>query len=120
MFDMGGGQTVQEQARHICDEKLLTQIRGKCILSAEAHYHPSCRRQYIRETGLGRSQDDQQRKRQIEMEQVHSQSCDKLCSLITESFDTARNKNKLSDALRYYVGLMNATEYQYSDYRAEK
>ena len=64
-IDMGGGKTVQEQAERKHDEKLLIRIRGKCLFSVEAHYHPSCRRQYTRMTGLGRSQDDQQRKRQM-------------------------------------------------------
>ena len=57
VFDMGGGKTVQEKAERKCDEKLLTRIRGKCLFSVEAHYHPSCRKQYTRETGLGRSKD---------------------------------------------------------------
>ena len=91
VFDMGGGKTVQEQAERKHDEKLLIRIRGKCLFSVEVHYHPSCRRQYTRMTGLGRSQDDQQRRRQMEMEQAHSKSFDKLCNLITESFATTRN-----------------------------
>ena len=86
----------------------------------EAHYHQSCRRQYTREIGLDRSRDDQQRKKQIEMEQAHRQSFDKLCSLITERVLVQQEIMKLSDALQYYVGLMNATEYQCPDYRAEK
>ena len=120
VFDMGGGKTVQEQAERKHDEKLLIRIRGKCLFSVEAHYHPSCRRQYARMTGLGRSQDDQQRRRQIEMEQAHSHSFDKLCNLITERVLQQQEIMKLSDALRYYVGFMSATKYPCPDYRAEK
>ena len=71
-------------------------------------------------TGLGRSQDDQQRRRRIEMEQAHSQSFDKLCNLITERVLQQQEIMKLSDALRYYVGFMSATKYPCPDYRAEK
>ena len=116
---MGGGKTVQEQAERKHDEKLLIGIRGKCLFSVETHYHPSCRRQYTRMTGLGRSQDYQQR-RQIEMEQAHSQSFDKLCNLITERVLQQQEIMKLGSALRYYVGFMCATKYPCPDYRAEK
>jgi len=76
----------------------------------------------MRETGLGRSQDDQQRMRQIEMEQAHSQAFDKSFSLITERERVLKQQEvmKLGDALRYYVGLMNETEYQRPHHRAEK
>ena len=56
------------------------------------------------------------------MEQAHSQAFDKSFSLITERERVLKQQEvmKLGDALRYYVGLMNETEYQRPHHRAEK
>ena len=55
VFDMGGGQIIQTVAETKNDERLLTRIRGMCSFSVEAHYHPSCRKDYTRQSGLGSS-----------------------------------------------------------------
>ena len=61
VFEMGGGKTIEKCAEEKDDQKLLLRIRGVCLFSVEAQYHPSCRKEYTRQTGLGRSEDDKRR-----------------------------------------------------------
>lgn len=83
VFDMGGGKTIQKIAEEKGDEELLTRIRGKCLSSVEAHYHASCRKQYTRSAGLGRSEDEEEIQKQLNLE-AHSQAFEKVCSLVQE------------------------------------
>ena len=69
-FEFEGGETVKWVAEEKEDETLLTRIRGKILFSVEAHYHPSCRKTYTRLTGVGRSSNTAEKKKQQELEKT--------------------------------------------------
>ena len=47
-FAYNGHETVMKIAEEKNDEKLLRRIRGKDLFAVEAHFHPSCRKNYTR------------------------------------------------------------------------
>ena len=67
MFDMGGGKRVLKCAGFKMDQKLLTRITGVGLFSFEAHYHFSHKKEYIRQSWLGKSEVDAWRNRQSEL-----------------------------------------------------
>ena len=102
------------------DQKLITRIRGVCLFSAEAHYHQSCRKEYTREPGLGRSAESEQRERQYELERAHELAFKKVCSLVEERVVPQKEVMKLSDLCKYYSGVLEGTKFPNSHYRSEK
>ena len=104
VFEFGVEKKVQECAEEKKDEKLLTRIRGVCLFSVEAHYHPSCRKEYTRTVGLGRSENEESKKKQLDLERIHGQAFESVCSLIKERVIVQGQILKLGDICRYYIG----------------
>ncbi len=98
----------------------MTRKRGISLFSVEAYYHPSCRKEYTRQAGLGRSEDDEQRAKQFKLEQAHTLAFEKVCNLIQEMVIIQQEIMKLHDLCRYYTGLLETTNFPNTDYRAEK
>ena len=109
-----------EHAELIGDQKMLTRIRGVCLFSVEAHYHPRCRKEYTRQPGLGRSADDEQRNAQFKLQQTHQHAFERVCSLVKTRIIQEQEIMKLSDICRYYIGLLDTTDFANPEYRAEK
>ena len=119
-FEKGGGQTIQELAEKKGDEKLLTRIRGVCLYSAGAQYHPSCRKAYTRKVGIGRSGNADKCQNQSDLEETHKKVFEKVCAVIQEHVVVNKEIVKLADMRKYYTELLNDTIYPNPYYRANK
>ena len=111
MFDMGGGRTVLMYVEKRNDAKLLTRIRGVCLFSVEAQYHPSCREEYTRQAGVGRSECSERRNIQFELKQAHKRAFEIVCSLIEEMIFNKQKIMKLGDLCKYYTCFLAETQF---------
>lgn len=83
MFNMGGGKTIQKIAEEKGDEKLLTRIRGKCLLSRSTL--PCIKPETVHKVSwIGRSEDEEKKQKQFDHEEAHSQAFEKIRALVQE------------------------------------
>ena len=119
-FDMGGGETIVEHAVRKNDHKLLTRIRGIDLFSVGAHYHPTCRKAYAREGGLGRSKDEDQRSIQLQLEVAHNNAFREVCNLVETKVIKQEEIVRLSDLCEHYINTLQTTDFENPEYRADK
>ena len=81
-FKSDGWVTVVEAAEAKKDEKLLTRIRNVDLFSAEAQFHPSCRKTYTSDSERGRGDDEEARLYQQHLEKAHKYAFDMVCDVV--------------------------------------
>lgn len=96
-FDYEGGRTVQAFAEEKNCEELLIRIRGVDLFSCEAHYHPSCRRQFTQDPSHWRSKDPSNKQEQVQREEAHSEAYHAVCKSVESTLIDHKGIMKLTD-----------------------
>ena len=111
--------TVTEVAEQKKDEKLLKGIRGFDLFACEAHYHPKCHKQCLRNPEHWRSGDQEAKTEQDELQKSHNIAFAKVCEVIDKEIIQGQLIMKLSDPLEVYIAELQQTQYANPNYRAE-
>ena len=123
VFDREGGAMVLKHAEEISDENLLTRIRGYDLFSCEAKYHNSCRRKFLntkRDPSSWRSNDDENRAAQTELEAVHKVAFQKVEDVIKVEVIQKQVIIKLYLLLGVYKDALKGTKFENDNYRPER
>jgi len=102
-FECDGWRTVLEVAENKCDEKLLTRIRGHDLFATEAKYHKSCRVIYTQNPEKWRSTSTEDKERQTNMAQAHSQAFAEVQKVIERDIIRGKHMIKLSELSSIYI-----------------
>ena len=119
-FKSDGWVTVVEAAEAKKDEKLLTQIRNVDLFSAEAQFHPSCRKTYTSDSERGRGDDEEARLYQQHLEKAHKYAFDMVCDVVEKDMLSGGKVMKLTDLRDIYITDLANSAFSNPDYRSEK
>ena len=109
-----------ETAERKQDEPLLRRIWGFDLFACEAKFHPSYRRSYLRYPSRRRSQDEQSKAAQGDLERSHQFAFEMVCSRVEQEIIQQHNVLTLSDLCDTYINYLKETGHFNMDYRPEK
>ena len=120
IFERDGWISVLQTAEEKADEELLRRIRGHDLFACEAHYHRSCRRDYMRRPENWRTSNQEEKIRQQELEQAHAQAFSVVSQVIIKQIIIEKKVLKLTHLCDLYVKALAHTKFPNSNYRSEK
>ena len=112
--------SVLETAENKRDEKLLRRIRGFDFFECEASFHSSCRRQYQRSPTHRWSANEENKRRQEDLEESHRTAFTKVCDVIGKKITQGQRIMKHSDSCEMYVYALEETKHSKPGYKAKK
>ena len=89
------------------------------LFACEAQYHPSWRREYIRDSNVGRTADEQAKSKQTELEEVHRRAFSTVTRLVDHDILEQKQIVKLNDLLQVYISDLANTEFPNPNYKAQ-
>jgi len=118
-FECDGWRTVLNAAEQKCDEKLLTRIRDHDLFAAEAKYHKSCRVTYTQNPEKWRSTSAEDKERQNQLAQAHSQAFAEVQQVIDRDIIRGKQMTKLSQLSSMYISSLQHTDFANPNFRGE-
>ena len=120
IFEKEGWKSVLETAERRSDEALLRRIRGHDLFAVEAKYHRSCRCAYLQDSAKWRSNDDDQKQKQLNMEEAHHAAFSIVSKAIEDSVIRDSNVATMNELRLMYVTKLRDTDFPNENFRSEK
>ena len=109
---------------HIAEENnhewLLRRIRGFDLFSAEAKYHPKCRKQYTSNPAHSRSSDPDSVAQQVALEAAHESFFNHAAKYVHETIITGHKVVQLSSLRLLYIEKLDETPFPNPNYHTDR